>query len=273
MRPKTILVAGASSGLGLAVAQALARAGHRVFAGARSFAGQPEIAPEGFVRLPLDVTDALSAQRAVDAARARAGEIDALIYCAARIVLGACEDTDTDELRAVLETNFLGLTTLTRAVLPGMRAQGRGLIVPFSSINGLLGIPCTGAYVASKHAIEGWAECLRMETRPWGIGVCVVRPGDHCGGSAAYRPYARAAATSAYAGDFAQAVSAIARDEASGLPPDRLARAVVRIVGRKRPPAQITVAKADQRLAAWLHDLLPVPLFSAIIRGYYIKNR
>lgn len=272
MQAKTILVTGASSGLGAATARALARAGHRVFAGARSFAGQEGQTEEGLYRLALDVTDAASIATAVAAVHAQAGSIDVLIHCAARIVLGSCEETSDDELRAVLETNFLGMAAVTRAVLPQMRAQGRGLIVPFSSINGLMATPFTGAYVASKHAIEGWAEALRIECRPFGIRVCVVRPGDHRSGSAAYRQRAAAAETpnSPYAAACGHSLATIARDEAGGSNPDHLGRAIARIVQNRCPPTTRTVARIDQRLAIWLHDMLSARIFAWIMRIYYV---
>ena len=271
MQAKTVLVVGASSGLGLATAREAARVGYRVFAGARSFAGQEGVAPEGFYRLALDVTDPASVARSVCEVERLAGPIDALILCAARIVLGSCEETSTEELQSVLDTNFMGIVRVVQAVLPSMRVRRSGLIVPFSSINGLVGTPFTSAYVASKHAVEGWAECLRMECRPFGIRVCVVRPGDHRSGSAAYRGHARRAGDkgSPYAGAFARGAAAIARDEAGGSDPERLARVVTRLIANNKS-GQRLVARADQRLAVWLHDLLPNRLFSRILGMYYI---
>jgi len=273
LQAKTVLVAGGSSGLGLATARALARGGHRVFAGARSFAGQEGEAPEGFYRLALDVSDPGSVARSVSEVERLAGPIDVLILCAARIVLGSCEETSIEELQAVLDTNFMGIVRVVQAVLPSMRAQKRGLIMPFSSINGLLGTPFTGAYVASKHAVEGWAECLRMECRPFGIRVCVVRPGDHRSGSAAYRQHAGRAGSqgSPYAQAHAQGTAAIARDEAGGSDPEHLARIVARLI-KKEKTGQRLVARIDQRLAVWLHDLLPARVFSRILGMYYLKG-
>ena len=270
---KIVLVAGASSGLGLATAAKLAQAGHRVYAGARSFAGREGEAPEGFHRLALDVTDPVSASAAVAAAES-AGGIDALVLCAARILYGSCEEIAPEELRDVLETNLLGMARMAQAALPGMRARGGGLIVPFSSINGLLATPYTGAYVASKHAVEGWAEALRMECAPFGIRVCVVRPGDHRDGSVAYRRRAAGCLpASPYAAVRERGIAAIARDEAGGRDPARLARAVARVVAAKRPPGTLTVARADQRLACWLHDLLPARSFAWALRLYYGGGR
>ena len=271
MRAKTVLVAGASSGLGLAVAREAARAGHRVFAGARSYAGREGLAPEGYTRLAMDVTDTFSVAAAVSEAERQAGAVEVLIFCAARIVLGSCEETTPEELGDVLDTNFVGAARVAQAVLPSMRVHNSGLILLFSSINGMLGTPFTGAYVASKHAVEGWAECLRMECRPFGIKVCVIRPGDHRSGSAAYRQRAGAdGPISPYAGACMRGTAVIARDEAGGGDPERLARAVTRLIGAARPAGQRVVARIDQRLAVWLHDLLPTGIFSRILGFYYL---
>lgn len=276
LRTKNVLVAGASSGLGLAVAREAARAGHRVFAGARGFLDREGEAPEGFYRLALDVTDPDSVARSVREVERAAGPVDVLILCAARIVLGSCEETSPEELHAVLNTNFVGVARMVQAVLPSMRARKSGLIVPFTSINGLLGTPFTGAYVASKHAVEGWAECLRMECRPFGVEVCVVRPGDHRSGSLDYRQSAaKSGGTgSPYAYACARGTATIARDEAGGSDPERLARAVTRLIGKERRlRGQRTVARIDQRLAVWLHDLLPTRVFSRVLGLYYVGGK
>ena len=162
----TVWITGASSGLGLHTAQALVDAGFEVIAGARSFS-EKKVA--GRWQLPLDVTDEESIDRFINAALAIAGAPDILINCAGVLILGACESYGRDELLQVLETNFLGQAAMISRVLPMMRKNGKGKIVNFSSINGLLGIPFQGAYVASKHAIEGYSECLALEDSPAGI--------------------------------------------------------------------------------------------------------
>lgn len=264
------LVAGASSGLGRAVARRLAADGWRTYAGARAFA-RGEVPPEGCQAVPLDVTDGASVSDCVRRVLDAEGRIDALVNCAALLTLGSGEETSVEEIRRVLDTNFLGAVRMVQAVLPAMRAQGGGRIVQFSSLNGLFGIPFQGAYTASKHALEGWSECLAMETRPFGVQVTLVAPGDCRGGSDAYRLHARAAGLegSPYAASYAGACARIRADESGGLPPERVARAVSRALRRRRPPARIIVAGPDQRLAAWLHDLLPGHWFYRILAAYY----
>jgi NAD(P)-dependent dehydrogenase (short-subunit alcohol dehydrogenase family) len=272
--PKNVLVAGSSSGIGLALARQLNADGFCVYAGARSF-GIGEAAPEGFILLPLDVTNDLSVQEAINTILHRDGRIDALVNCAAFLTLGACEETSAEELRLVMETNFLGMARMTRAVLPAMRRQQYGRIVNISSLIGLFGIPFQGAYAASKYAIEGWSESLAQETRRFGVSVTIVEPGDCRGGSLKYRTRARAAEhkTSPYAEWYRKAVDNIMYDEQNGLLPERVARVISCILRSQCPPSRKIIAAPVQRSAVLLHKLLPGNVFNRIIEAYYAQWR
>ena len=269
---KTVWITGASSGLGLATAKAFAGRGWRVVAGARSFADAPAALEdaEHWVRLRLDVTDEESCARFAERALEISPRVDALVCGAAVLVLGSCEKTGADEYSRVLDTNFTGAARMVRLALPHMRAQGGGRIVLFSSINGLLGIPFQSAYTASKHALEGYAECLAMEAAPWGVQVCLVEPGDHRGGSQRTRLNAcEEDRTSPYHSRYEAAVAVIHRDEAGGLSPQRLGQRVVRNVERRHMRFRLRVAKPDQHLAVWMHTFLPPRLFGRVLRAYY----
>lgn len=269
---QVVWITGASSGLGLHTAMALQRAGFQVVAGARSFGNDREKAP-GCVCLPLDVTDEESMNRFTAAAISACGKPDILINCAGMLILGACECYAPQELKTVLETNFLGQAGMIARALPLMREKGRGRIVNFSSINGLLGIPFQGAYVASKHAIEGYSECLALECRPWGIEVMLVEPGDHQSGSRAYRRISQGMeAGSPYGEAFEKATHVIAHDEENGCDPDRLGQKIVGALKKKHLPRRLRVAKMDQHLAVLLHDLLPAWAFDRILSSYYGKR-
>ncbi len=271
MSGKTVWITGASSGLGLHTAAALRRDGWKVIAGARSF--REEEGADGIVRLPLDVTDGESV-RAFCRRAAEEGLPDALVQCAGMLVLGSCEETETEEFRRVMDTNFLGMVRMNRQVLPLMRQRGGGKIVMFSSINGLLGIPFQGAYTASKHAIEGYAECLSLEGQPFGIQVMLVEPGDHRSGSDKYRPHAAAMTEkSPYAAAYKSATDRIHRDETGGSDPDRLGRIVARTLDRKRIPLRKRVASAEQHLAVWVHRFLGARVNRWVLRLYYIRKK
>ena len=267
---KTAWVTGASSGLGLHTAMALRDDGWQVIAGARSF---EDGEADGMTRLKLDVTDVESVARYCE----KASEIavpDVLVQCAGMLVLGSCEETSPEEFRRVIDTNYLGMVRMNSAVLPLMRKRGGGKIVLYSSINGLLGIPFQSAYTASKHAIEGYAECLQMEVRPFGIQVMLVEPGDHRSGSDKYRPHAAAMKQdSPYAEEYESGIGVIRRDEQNGSDPDALGRKIARILDRKTSPFRKRIASPDQHLAVYVHRLLPAKLNAAILRTYYIRKK
>lgn len=265
-----VLVSGASSGLGRAVAEHLAAKGFRTYAGARSFAKGVSV-PVGCECVDLNVLDDASVQSAVSYIVEREGHIDALVNCAAFLTFGSCEETSADELEAVMQTNFLGMARMTRTVLPHMRAQKFGRIVNFSSINGLLGIPFQSAYTASKHAIEGWSECLAQETRRFGVRVTLIEPGDCRNGSHKYRTSATASEQehSPYALWYQAAVAQITHDEENGMPQSRVADAVCAVLSRENPPARRLVARLDQRFAVFLHKLIGGNFFYRIMEAYY----
>ena len=266
---RTVWVTGASSGLGLHTAMALRDDGWQVIAGARSFTGGQK---DGMTCLPLDVTD----EESVRSFCARAAEIalpDALVQCAGMLVLGSCEETAPEEFLRVMNTNFLGMVRMNQAVLPFMRACRSGKIVLFSSINGLLGIPFQNAYTASKHAIEGYAEGLQMEVRPFGIQISLVEPGDHRGGSGRYRPHAAAMGpASPYDGEYRKTTAKIDFDEHHGSDPDVLGAKVAAMLGKRRMPFRRRIASPDQHLAVYVHKFLPARLNERILRSYYLKE-
>jgi NAD(P)-dependent dehydrogenase (short-subunit alcohol dehydrogenase family) len=266
----TVWVTGASSGLGFYTAKALAEAGYLVIAGARSFKPNEGPGPDGVHRIPLDVRSVDSIRDFQRQALALSPRVDALYNCAGVLVLGSCEETSRDEYKNVLETNFLGVVEMTRAALPQMRAQKCGRIINFSSINGLLGIPFQSAYTASKHAIEGYTECLDYEVKPFGVEVCLVEPGDHRGGSQRTRLRAAVAADSPYRDALKRGTAVIARDEAGGLNPERLGRIAAGLLQKIRLPLRKRVAKFDQHLAVVLHSHFPIRLIQSILYGYYL---
>jgi NAD(P)-dependent dehydrogenase (short-subunit alcohol dehydrogenase family) len=273
MERKNIIVAGASSGLGLAVARGLAGEGHTVYAGARSFREPSEesVGAAGGVMKKsfLDVTDDASVARFIDGAVRDAGQIDVLVNCAALIILGAVEDLTMEELGRVMDTNFMGTVRACRRVLPHMRVQGRGLIVNFSSGAGLIGIPFQGAYCASKSAIEGFSETLRWEVKTRGIDVVIVEPGDNNAGSEKYRLHAQnAGAESPYAEDFRTVTQKIASDEANGAGPEAVAKTVCRIVEARRPRIRYRVFRLMENLLP-LKQMLPTGIVEAVFFGYY----
>ncbi len=178
--PKVWLVTGASRGLGRAICDAVQARGDRLVRTMRtpggSIAGGPADGEHELV-VPLDVTDAASAEAAVAAAERRFGRIDVLVNNAGYGVLGGVEEVGADEARRLLATNVEGVLNVLRAALPGMRRQRSGHVVNISSLGGFSAAAGWGVYNASKFAVEGLSEALAQELAPLGIRVTIVEPG------------------------------------------------------------------------------------------------
>lgn len=178
LSPSAILLTGCSSGIGYAAAQGLRERGYRVFATARRLEDVQALAGEGFEALQLDLTSSASIDAAVREVLARTGgELYALFNNAGYGQPGAVEDLSRDALREQFETNLFGLHELTCRVLPVMRRRGHGRIVHNSSLLGYVALRYRGAYNASKFALEGLADTLRLELARTGIHVCLIEPG------------------------------------------------------------------------------------------------
>jgi NAD(P)-dependent dehydrogenase (short-subunit alcohol dehydrogenase family) len=178
MSEKSVLVTGCSSGIGLCVAQGLKARGYRVFATARKDSDVQRLRAAGFESVPLDLTDSVSIASAVDDILARTGgRLDALFNNGAYGQPGAVEDLSRAVLTAQFETNLFGWHELTNRVLPVMRRQGHGRIIQNSSVLGFVALRYRGAYNASKYALEGLTDTLRLELKGTGIHVSLIEPG------------------------------------------------------------------------------------------------
>lgn len=174
---RSVLVTGASRGLGMATASALSQAGWRVIAGARDPSGVVYDDPSITV-VPLDVTDHATVRSAVDAAQDIAGgALDAVVNNAGYALLGPLETLDMDDIRVQFETNVFGALAVTQAALPAMRAAGGGRILFVSSVGAHLSTPMVGLYRATKAAVNAMADTLRVEVRPFGIRILCIEPG------------------------------------------------------------------------------------------------
>ena len=178
MTERSILITGCSSGIGYCVAHGLHRRGYRVFATARKPADVERLSAEGLESLPLDLVDSDSIARAMEAILARTGQrLDAVFHNGAYSQPGAVEDLRREVLRQQFETNLFGWHELNNLVLPVMRAQGHGRIIYNSSILGFTAMRFRGAYNASKFALEGLVDTLRLELRGTDIHVSLIEPG------------------------------------------------------------------------------------------------
>jgi NAD(P)-dependent dehydrogenase (short-subunit alcohol dehydrogenase family) len=264
---KVVLVTGASSGIGRACAELLAASGYRVYGASRR-----AVVGRAVESIAMDVTDDASVREAVAAVIAREGRIDIVVNNAGIGIAGAVEDTSVEEAREQLEVNFFGVLRVCRAVLPVLRKQRASYIVNIGSIGGLIAIPYQGLYSASKFALEGLTESLRLETRQFGVHVVLIEPGDHrTGFTDNRRMTADSQRNPAYSARFQRAVKRMGADERSGPAPEAVARLLLRIVKKARPRLRYTTGPVPQRAAIWLKRLLPYAAIEKLMDFYYSR--
>lgn len=247
---RTALVTGGSSGIGRACAQALARAGCRVYELSRR-----NIPLEGVRHLSGDVREEGGLAAGVEAVLAESGRLDILVCCAGFGISGAVEFTELADAKHQLDVNFFGTVNAVKAVLPVMRRQGRGRIVCVSSVAGAIPIPFQTYYSVSKAAVNAYVRALRCEVAPYGISVCAVMPGDIATGFTAAREKSPAG-DDVYGGRIARSVAGMEKDEQKGGSPEAAGRFLAKRALQKRVKPLYTIG-LSYRLFTLLERLLP----------------
>lgn len=260
---RSVLVTGASAGIGRACADRLHADGWRVTGASRRGTSSG-----GWTALVMDVDDDDSVRSGVAEVISGAGRIDAVVAAAGWGLAGAAESSAIDEAKAQFETNFWGCVRVVGQVLPGMRERGNGRIVLLSSIGGVIGIPFQAFYSASKFALEGFGESLAYEVAPYGVHVTLVQPGNVRTDFTASRRLAREAHDDvAYGPAAAKAIGLMERDERRGVPAADVAAVVARVLGARRPPRRASVGRAGERAALIAKRLLPFRAFESAARS------
>lgn len=277
MAQRVVLVTGASSGIGLACGMHLAERGFRVY-GASRRGGAPASGPqsgppsgaasEAMVMLPMDVTSETSVKDAIREIAAREGRLDIVVNNAGFGYAGPLECATTEEAQRQFDVNFFGVLRVCRAVLPAMRAQRAGYIVNIGSIAGVIAVPFHGLYCASKFALEGWSEALRLEASPFGVRVSIIEPGDF---QTAFTANRRMTETieDCYRASCDAALRRMAHDEQHGRSPLPVARLLLKIVNTPAPRLRYTVGPLEQRAAVWCKRWLPNGIVERGLRAYY----
>ncbi|MDH7483564.1 MAG: SDR family oxidoreductase [Spirochaetales bacterium] len=265
-RNTVVLVTGATSGIGKAIAAALASAGYLVIGTGRR--ARPSDLPETIYYEIMDVTDDASVAEAVQNITSTYGSPEICVACAGAGIAGAVEDTPLQEAKAQFEVNFFGAVRVVQAVLPLMRARNTGRIILIGSLAGRTGMPFQAFYSASKFALEGLVESLRHEVRPYGIEVCLLEPGDFkTGFTGARRKLAREG--SPYLARFSTTLAIQEHDEQHGADPFAAGVAVLRLLRMRKLPLRVSVGPLFQRAAIGMRRLLPDAWFEAVYRIYY----
>lgn len=272
MSDRTLLVTGSSSGIGLCVAQGMQARGWRVFATARQPEDVTRLQSAGLESLQLDLADSDSVQQAWEQILATSGQrIDAVFHNGAYGQPGALEDLPRSALREQFETNVFGWHELSRLAIPVMRRQGHGRIVFNSSILGFMALRYRGAYIASKYAIEGIADTLRLELRGSGIHVSLVEPGPILSKfrENAFAAYQRTIdkTDSPHRAAYEQMEQRLHKVGAAmpfTLPPEAVLQRVIHALESKRPRVRYPVTKPTYAFAL-LKRILPARTLDRIL--------
>lgn len=260
-----VLITGITSGFGRAMAQELRAAGHKVYGTHRKAVDFIE----GITYIKADVADENDCSAAVRQVVEAEGRIDVFINNAGMGIAGPLEFNTLEEAQRQMDINWMGMVRFLHFVVPVMRRQGYGKILCVSSIGGLIGLPYQGLYSASKFAIEGYCEALRMELRPFGVDVVVIEPGDFATSFTAQRKSVSNSEALEVYKSYAESLKSIEHDELSGLKPEYLAKKVSRIILKKRPAYSYIISTFEQRLSVLCKRILPPRVFSSIIASYY----
>ncbi len=264
---KVILVTGASSGLGLATANALAAKGHTVYGTSRDI---KRIKDVSFTPLQMDVTSDESVTAGVAKILKAEGRIDVVVNNAGNGITGPLYAMPVDAAKKQFEVNFFGVVRVCSAVLPGMIERKQGLVINIGSLAGLFGLPYQGLYSASKFAIEGYSQSLRMELQNTGVKVSVINPGDFktdFTGSREKLPFTLP--NEQLKKEFEAAVASMEKDESIGGEPAKVAAQVCKIVEKSKPAHNYLVGALGQTIVPTLKAILPGSLFVKLMNDHY----
>lgn len=268
---KNVFLTGGSSGIGRAAAELLAENGYTVFAASRN-------PPEAIVSYPsggeirpvaMDVRD-LNSVDSVAAHILAETDIGIVVHCAGVGIACAGEDFPVEDVGWLMETNFFGVLRVNSRFLSHLRKRGCGLCVIVGSVAGMIPIPFQSHYCASKAALDLYSSTLRIELREYGVKVCLLMPGDTSTGFTNARKYAIDEASPFYSACLL-AVKKMENDELNGHPPKKVARAILKLSTKPRPPAR-TIVGAGYKIIAFLKRLLPYKSVEFIIRAMYMKR-
>lgn len=262
---KTVIVTGASSGIGLAVAELFLSKGYKVYNFSRH---RNEVSAVSYVK--CDVTNEENVKEAIRTVYENEGGIDILVNNAGFGISGATEFTSIENAKKQFEVNFFGTVACSNEVVKYMRKQGSGMIINISSMAAQLSIPFQTFYSASKAAVNSLTFAMANELKPFGIKVCAVMPGDVKTGFTAAREKSTDG-DGVYSGVLEKSIATMEKDEQNGMSPDDIAKAVYALSVKKSPKPLSTVGFQYKALST-LAKILPVRAVNYIIGTIYAKN-
>jgi short-subunit dehydrogenase len=263
---KVILVTGASSGIGKSIATFLQEKGYTVFGTSRN---PKSLENFSFELIALDVLKVDTIDKAVDYIIKKEGRLDVLINNAGMGITGPIEDTPTDEMRAVFNTNLFGAIDVMKAVLPQMRKQKSGTIINVTSIAGYMGLPFRGLYSATKGALELITEATRMEVKSFGIDVVNVAPGDFATNIASGRYHTPIFENSAYKENYQSNLDLMNVHVDGGMNPIEMAKVVYKIINTKNPKVHYKVGGFMEKFSIVLKRILPDKIYEKMLMNHF----
>ncbi|MBR9859370.1 oxidoreductase [bacterium] len=270
MKKQVILITGASSGMGKHAACELIKAGHIVYGAARRINKMQDLLESGGHAIEMDITKPEEVQLAVAKVISEQGSIDVLINNAGYAVYGAVEDVPIKEARRQFDVNIFGLAHITQEVLPYMREAKKGKIINISSMGGRMYTPLGAWYHATKHALEGWSDCLRVELEQFGIDVVVIQPGiiktefD----DVMLEPMMQRSGSGPYA-DLARAVkkgSEKTYSDKNSSPPEVITKCIIDAVNADQPKTRYAAGKMA-KLTIYARKFLPDRVFDKFLKS------
>lgn len=269
MEQKTILITGASSGIGKSCADFFASKGYRIYGTTRNKDNLKDFDGGNISMIFMDVTDPDSIRNAVSAIIAKTGSIDVLINNAGMGMAGSIEDSSYEDVLKQFDTNTFGSISVINEVLPHMRKNGSGRIINIGSVAAYISIPFQAVYSATKAAMTSLSYSLRNETAPYGIKVSIVHPGDLKTNFTANRKSTeKSKSGSVYEKRMKASIAIMEKDEQNGGDPVCVAKTIHRILKRKNPPVAVTVG-LKYKIISFLFRIVPAKLRESLIASLY----
>ncbi|MFK5878670.1 MAG: SDR family oxidoreductase [Flavobacteriaceae bacterium] len=263
---KVVFVTGASSGIGLAIANYLSERGFIVYGSCRDAnCGKAH----EFNMLPLELTNPDSIKKAIDTIIKNEGKLDVLINNAGIGITGPVEETPTDEIKKSFDINFFGLIDVMKAVLPQMRDQKSGLIINITSIASYMGLPFRGVYSSLKGATRILTESISMEVKKFGINIVNLAPGDFKTNIAHGRYHTPISEKSVYNKAYQRNLDLMNEHVNDGEDPILVAKYVYKIINSKNPKIHYRVGSVTQKASIILKRILPNKVYEKMLMNYY----
>lgn len=259
--PRTIIITGTSTGIGLSLAEYFGKQGHRVYGLSRKTVENPY-----FTTISTDVTDKNAIDNAIQQILEKENRIDLLINNAGMGMVGAVEDATKEDITRLFNLNLIGAVQMMSAVMPKMRKQKNGQIINISSIGSEMGLPFRGFYSASKSALDKVTEAMRYEVATWNVEVCTLHLGDIKTNIADHR--VKSEVSEAYKTIFSKVYSLMNAHVNEGTEPLEVAKYIDRLIQKKRWKAHYYFGKFGQKIGVPLKWLLPQNFYEALMKKY-----